>query len=108
MQDLDRLVPFERIANYSNQVVNAARSLGLNILGNLGDCGEINVEHAILSPPYIVNVEEMRENVTRLKAAVQLVDRVILGSKEPHEAGGERISEFRKDVANLRTIFERV
>lgn len=92
MQNPERRVPFERNANYSNQVVKVARGLGLNILGNLGDCGDIHVEHILLSPPYIVNAEEIREIVKRLKLAVQLVDREFSSAREPLEVGGERIS----------------
>jgi len=37
-------------------------------------------------------VEEVGEIVRRLKVAVHLVERVFLGERGPHEAGGERIN----------------
>ena len=86
--------PFDRDANYSNRVVEAARSLGLNILGNLGDTGEYHVEHVILSPPYIVNAEEIKEIVRRLKAAIEIVDREYL-TLRPETNGGEDTAQER-------------
>jgi adenosylmethionine-8-amino-7-oxononanoate aminotransferase len=74
LHDVEEKVPFGLDANYSNRVVEEARGLGLNILGNLGDTGDIFVEHVIISPPYIVNKDEIREIVRRLKEAIQTVD----------------------------------
>ena len=65
---------FRKEDNYSNQVVEAAQSLGLNILGTLGDCGKYHMEHVILSPPYIITASEVKEMVCILKAAIQQVD----------------------------------
>jgi adenosylmethionine-8-amino-7-oxononanoate aminotransferase len=74
MRDPTRKVPFLIPDNYSNRVVEVARSLGLNILGNLGDTGEYHVELVIISPPYVVNAGEIKEIVQRLKAAIDIVD----------------------------------
>lgn len=70
----ERSQPFEKTAHYSDRIVEVAADLGLNILGTLGDTGEYHVEHIILSPPYIVNAEEIQEIVRLLKEAVQIVD----------------------------------
>ena len=79
MRDPPNHVAFERGDNYSNRVVEVARDLGLNILGNLGDTGEYHVEHVIISPPYIITADEIREIVGLLKAAVQIVDAEFCG-----------------------------
>lgn len=84
---------FEKTANYSNRVVEVAAELGLNILGTLGDTGEYHVEHIILSPPYIVKAEEIREIVSLLKTAIQLVDREFghLDQSVNHQAESNQI-----------------
>jgi adenosylmethionine-8-amino-7-oxononanoate aminotransferase len=74
MRDPKKKVPFLISDNYSNRIVEVARSLGLNILGNLGDTGKYYVELVIISPPYIVNAAEIKEIVQRLKAAIAIVD----------------------------------
>lgn len=64
-------VPFNPGAKFSDQIVDRALDLGLNILGNLGITGAIHSEHIIISPPYIVREEELRRMVAIAKAAIQ-------------------------------------
>jgi adenosylmethionine-8-amino-7-oxononanoate aminotransferase len=65
--------PFPREHNFSNRIVEVAAELGLNVLGNLGKTGEIDVELVIVCPPYIVSREEVKTIVELLKAAVGIV-----------------------------------
>ena len=71
MQDKRTKTPFKVAAQFCDKIVLRALELGLNILGNLGRTGEVHVEHIIMSPPYIVNEEELRQMVSILKRAVQ-------------------------------------
>ena len=75
MDSPSRKKPFAKGSGYSDRIVKAAQTLGLNILGTLGHTGHFHVEHVIISPPYIINSEEVTEIVQRLKAAIQMVDR---------------------------------
>lgn len=70
MKDPKRRVPFEPEAKFCDQVVVRALDLGLNILGNLGTTGQVHVEHVIISPPYVVNEEELERMVAILRTAV--------------------------------------
>lgn len=63
--------PFPLNENFSNKVVAAAADLGLNILGNLGKTGPIDVEHVMIAPPYIITEEEVVKVVELLKEAIQ-------------------------------------
>jgi adenosylmethionine-8-amino-7-oxononanoate aminotransferase len=65
--------PFPRQHNFSNRIVEVAAELGLNILGNLGKTGEIDVELVIICPPYIVTREEVGMIVELLKTAIGVV-----------------------------------
>lgn len=67
--------PFPREHNFSNRIVEVAAELGLNVLGNLGKTGEIDVELIIICPPYIVTREEVRTIVGLLKTAIGIVKR---------------------------------
>ena len=80
MLDPEGQVPFSPRAKFSDQIVDQALDLGLNILGNLGTTGAIHSEHIIISPPYIVREEELRRMVAIAKAAIQDV------SKRFHQA----------------------
>lgn len=66
---------FAKGSEYSDRVVRVAQTLGLNILGTLGHTGRYHVEHVIISPPYIINQDEVTEIVRRLKVAIEMVDR---------------------------------
>lgn len=58
---------------FCSQVVDVALDLGLNILGNLGRTGAINVEHVIVSPPYIVTESDVDKIVDLLQKAISIV-----------------------------------
>jgi len=73
MADPERMEPFLPEHNFSNRIVEAARKLGLNILGNLGETGEYYVDLVIISPPYIINAAEVKEVVRLLKEAIETV-----------------------------------
>ena len=70
MRDKRSKTPFKPGAKFCDKVVLQALDLGLNILGNLGSTGEVHVEHVIISPPYIVTAEELRQMVSLLKQAI--------------------------------------
>jgi adenosylmethionine-8-amino-7-oxononanoate aminotransferase len=65
--------PFPREHNFSNRIVEVAAKLGLNVLGNLGKTGELDVELVIISPPYIVSRAEVKSIVDLLKHAIEIV-----------------------------------
>lgn len=70
MLDPGDKVPFPAGSGFSDDIVDLAAAKGLNILGNLGKTGEIDVELCIVSPPYIVSEAEVEEIVRRLKEAI--------------------------------------
>lgn len=72
MLDPKTKTPFPVQHNYSNRIVEIAAELGLNILGNLGKTGKIDVELVIVSPPYIVTETEIKAIVQLLKESVRL------------------------------------
>jgi adenosylmethionine-8-amino-7-oxononanoate aminotransferase len=67
--------PFPREHNFSNHIVEVAAELGLNVLGNLGKTGELDVELVIISPPYIVTRAEIESIVGLLRTAIEIVTR---------------------------------
>lgn len=71
--DTELKTPFPREDNFSNRIVEVAAELGLNVLGNLGKTGELDVELIIISPPYIVSREEIKSIVQLLGAAIGIV-----------------------------------
>ena len=73
MQDPEDMTPFDPVNEFSNRVVQAALDLGLNILGNLGKTGNVDVELVIVSPPYIVTAEEIERIVSLLRQAILIV-----------------------------------
>ncbi|RFU78365.1 aminotransferase class-3 [Trichoderma arundinaceum] len=77
MRDPATRSPFPIEHNFSNRIVEVASELGLNILGNLGKTGKIDVELVILAPPYIITEDEIR-------AIVQLLKRAIVKVAEEH------------------------
>lgn len=71
--DTTTKTPFAREHNFSNRIVEMAAELGLNVLGNLGKTGELDVELVIISPPYIVSRAEVKSIVDLLKHAIEIV-----------------------------------
>lgn len=69
--DKQAKTPFPLSETFSNKVVAAAAELGLNILGNLGKTGAIDVEHVMIAPPYIITEDEVAEVVRLLKKAIE-------------------------------------
>jgi adenosylmethionine-8-amino-7-oxononanoate aminotransferase len=65
--------PFPREHDFSNRIVEVAAELGLNVLGNLGKTGDIDVELIIICPPYIVTRQEVGTIVELLKTAIGIV-----------------------------------
>jgi adenosylmethionine-8-amino-7-oxononanoate aminotransferase len=107
MLDPVKKTPFQVKDNFSNRIVEVAVQLGLNVLGNIGKTGDIDVELIIISPPYIVNKEEIREIVKRLRLSVDIVAREYqdlhgtrILKEEALEAGGleGEIQEFRSTL----------
>lgn len=64
---------FPREHNFSNRIVEVAAEMGLNVLGNLGKTGELDVELVIISPPYIVTEAEIKAIVQLLRNAIEAV-----------------------------------
>lgn len=79
--------PFPVEHNFSNRIVEVAAELGLNVLGNIGKTGEIDVELIIVAPPYIVNQKEIVEIVRRLKESTEIV------AQEYRQVHGGNIAE---------------
>lgn len=73
MQDVEIGVPFSPEAKFCDKIVNKSLSLGLNILGNLGQTGSVHIEHVIVSPPYIVNEDQLCRIVSILRTAIKAV-----------------------------------
>lgn len=71
--DVATKTPFPREHNFSNRIVEVAAELGLNVLGNLGKTGHIDVELVIVCPPYIVTRKEVGIIVQLLKDAIGIV-----------------------------------
>ncbi|KAJ4110480.1 hypothetical protein NW765_014805 [Fusarium oxysporum] len=55
VQDRRTKTPFPANMRLCHQIVDKALDLGLNILGNLGETGDIHVDHVIMSPPICGN-----------------------------------------------------
>lgn len=75
MLDGPARIPFPPEAAFCARIVERALALGLNILGNLGQTGDVWVDHVIISPAYIVSEEELREIVHLLRTAIEDVTR---------------------------------
>lgn len=75
VRDKHRKVPFEIEEKYSDKVVQSARRLGLNILGNLGRTGFYWIDHVIISPVFTVSEQDIRKIVSVLKTAIEEVDK---------------------------------
>ncbi|KAM0562827.1 hypothetical protein ACHAPJ_001667 [Fusarium lateritium] len=73
VQDRRNKTPFLASMRLCHQIVDKALDLGLNILGNLGETGEVYVDHVIMSPPYVVTESELERMVGKLREAIQTV-----------------------------------
>ncbi|RBA13036.1 hypothetical protein FPRO05_13843 [Fusarium proliferatum] len=73
VQDRGTKTPFPADMRLCHQIVDKALDLGLNILGNLGETGDIHVDHAIMSPPYVVTESELGRMVGILRESIQTV-----------------------------------
>jgi adenosylmethionine-8-amino-7-oxononanoate aminotransferase len=74
MIDGEKRIPFAADSHFSDNVVDAAAELGLSILGNIGPTGDVNVEHVIISPPFIVKQVELEKIVELFKQAIMVVN----------------------------------
>ncbi len=73
LRDPASKTPFLVEDHFSDRIVDAAAEMGLNILGNLGKTGLIDVELVIIAPPYIVTEAEIHAIVQLLKKAIHVV-----------------------------------
>ncbi|KAF2021652.1 PLP-dependent transferase [Aaosphaeria arxii CBS 175.79] len=73
MRDPQSKEPFDRSDNFCGKVVDVAMDLGLNLLGSLGHSGELQVDHVIVAPPYIVEEADVVEIVGLLHEAISRV-----------------------------------
>jgi adenosylmethionine-8-amino-7-oxononanoate aminotransferase len=93
-------IPFPVELKFRDRIVEVAVEVGLNVLGNLGKTGEIDVELIIISPPHIVNENEIKSIVGRLKEAVCIVtDEYRAG----HQSGG--VEEPNTDIESERSLY---
>ncbi|KAF0639584.1 hypothetical protein FPSE5266_03521 [Fusarium pseudograminearum] len=73
VQDRQSKTPFPASMRLCHGIVDKSLDLGLNILGNLGQTGEVHVDHVIMSPPYVVTESELERMVDILRTAIQAV-----------------------------------
>ncbi|KAF5706172.1 ornithine aminotransferase [Fusarium mundagurra] len=73
VQDRRTKTPFPANMRLCHQTVDKALELGLNILGNLGETGDVHVDHVIMSPPYVVTESELGRMVGILQESIQTV-----------------------------------
>lgn len=71
VQDIRSKTPFPASMRLCHRIVDKALELGLNILGNLGDTGDVHVDHVIISAPYVVNENELERMVGILREAIE-------------------------------------
>ncbi|KAH7182790.1 pyridoxal phosphate-dependent transferase [Fusarium flagelliforme] len=70
VQDRQSKTPFPASLGLCHRIVDKSLDLGLNILGNLGQTGEVHVDHVIISPPYVVTESELERMVGILREAI--------------------------------------
>ncbi|KAI1041951.1 hypothetical protein LB505_009675 [Fusarium chuoi] len=73
VQDRGTKTPFLANMRLCHQIVDKELDLGLNNLGNLGETGDIHVDHVIMSPPYVVAGSELGRMVGILRESIQTV-----------------------------------
>ncbi|KAM0197147.1 hypothetical protein ACHAPQ_002874 [Fusarium lateritium] len=83
VQDTRNKTPFPASMRLCHQIVDKALELGLNILGNLGDTGDVHVDHVIMSPPYVVTETELERMVGILREAIEAVILDVVHTLEP-------------------------
>ncbi|PNP81896.1 hypothetical protein FNYG_04922 [Fusarium nygamai] len=81
VQDRRTKTPFPANMRLCHQIVDKALELGLNILGNLGETGDIHVDHVIMSPPYVVTESELGRMVGILRESIQTVMSEVIDSQ---------------------------
>lgn len=81
VQDKKTRLSFDTSTKFCDRVVKKALENGLHIMGNLGKTGNIQVDHIIMSPPYIVKEEELREMVAILKTSIEQVSAAVRAEK---------------------------
>jgi len=82
VQDRQSKTPFPASWGLYHRIVDKSLDLGLNILGNLGQTGEVHVDHVIISPPYMVTESELERMVGILREAILNVVSEILETQE--------------------------
>jgi adenosylmethionine-8-amino-7-oxononanoate aminotransferase len=82
VQDTRSKTPFPASMRLCHRIVDKALELGLNILGNLADTGDIHVDHVIISPPYVVNENELERMVGILREAIEGVISEVVSAPE--------------------------
>jgi adenosylmethionine-8-amino-7-oxononanoate aminotransferase len=82
VQDRQSKTPFPASLGLCHRIVDKSLDLGLNILGNLGQTGEVHVDHVIISPPYVVTESELERMVGILREAILNVVSEILETQE--------------------------
>jgi adenosylmethionine-8-amino-7-oxononanoate aminotransferase len=80
VQDRQRKTPFPASMRLCHRIVDKSLDLGLNILGNLGQTGDVHVDHVIMSPPYVVTELELERMVNILQEAIQAVISEVAGT----------------------------
>ncbi|KAM0419693.1 hypothetical protein ACHAPD_003256 [Fusarium lateritium] len=73
VQDRQSKTHFPASMRLCHRIVDKSLDLGLNILGNLGQIGDVHVDHVIMSPPYVVTESELERMVGILQTAIQAV-----------------------------------
>ncbi|KAG9498854.1 hypothetical protein J7337_009665 [Fusarium musae] len=82
VQDRRTKTPFSANMRLCHQIVGKALELGLNILGNLGETGDVHVDHVIMSPPYVVTESELGRMVGILRESIRTVMSEIIDIQE--------------------------
>ncbi|KAG8668797.1 hypothetical protein FPOAC1_008181 [Fusarium poae] len=73
VQDFQNKTPFPASMRLCHRIVDKSLDLALNILGNLGQTGDVHVDHVIMSPPYVVTESDLERMVGILQTAIQVV-----------------------------------
>ncbi|WZH42673.1 pyridoxal phosphate-dependent transferase [Fusarium acuminatum] len=82
VQDTRSKTPFPASMRLCHRIVDKALELGLNILGKLGDTGDVHVDHVIISPLYVVTKNELDHTVGILQEAIKSVTSEVVKALE--------------------------